>query len=165
MFRYKYTNTVGGTESKEAVLDEHDPVWMSVKHLHMKDAIDTLMMDFNKFAQEHAGFNAGYVSVQLLLPPFSRYQQCCKLTRRHGQVNVGDLKDMLASLPQFQTQREQYSLHLDMAQECMSLFEKKHLNMAANVEQCCATGYTSEGKTPKTLVEEMVPLLDDKALS
>ena len=61
---------------------------------------------------------------------------------------------MLASLPQFQTQREQYSLHLDMAQECMSLFERKHLNMAANVEQ-----------TPKTLVEEMVPLLDDKALT
>lgn len=53
----------------------------------------------------------------------------------HGQVNVGDLKDMLASLPQFQTQREQYSLHLEMAQECMSLFEKKHLNVAANVEQ------------------------------
>jgi hypothetical protein len=42
---------------------------------------------------------------------------------------------MLASLPQFQKEREQYSLHLDMAQECMSLFEKKHLNMVANVEQ------------------------------
>jgi hypothetical protein len=42
---------------------------------------------------------------------------------------------MLASLPQFQKEREQYSLHLDMAQECMSLFEKKHLNLAANVEQ------------------------------
>jgi len=27
--------------------------------------------------------------------------------------------------------------------------------------QCCATGFTAEGKTPKTLVEEMVPLLDD----
>lgn len=42
---------------------------------------------------------------------------------------------MMASLPQFQTQRDQYSLHLDMAQECMGLFEKKHLNIAANVEQ------------------------------
>jgi syntaxin-binding protein 1 len=52
-----------------------------------------------------------------------------------GQVNVNDLKDMLASLPQFQTQREQYSLHLDMAQECMGLFEKKRLNLAAGVEQ------------------------------
>ena len=48
---------------------------------------------------------------------------------------MNDLKDMLASLPQFQTQREQFSLHLDMAQECMSRFENKKLNLAANVEQ------------------------------
>ena len=52
-----------------------------------------------------------------------------------ANVNVNDLKDMLASLPQFQTQREQFSLHLDMAQECMGLFEKKKLNVAAAVEQ------------------------------
>ena len=95
---------------------------------------------------------------------------------------MNDLKDMLASLPQFQKERDLYSLHLDMAQECMSIFEKKHLNLAANVEQvsahceaapvraradtmrCCATGFTSEGKTPRTLVEEMVPLLDDRAI-
>ncbi|OCF34392.1 syntaxin-binding protein 1 [Kwoniella heveanensis BCC8398] len=137
-YRYKYTNTIGGTEEKTADLTEADPVWVSVRHLHMKDAIDTLMMDFGKFAQEHAGFSGG------------------------SNVNVNDLKDMLASLPQFQTQREQFSLHLDMAQECMTLFEKKKLSLVANVEQCCATGYTSEGKTPKTLVEEMVPLLDDR---
>ncbi|WWC73866.1 uncharacterized protein I206_107838 [Kwoniella pini CBS 10737] len=137
-YRYKYTNTIGGTEEKTALLNENDPVWCSVRHLHMKDAIDTLMTDFGKFAQEHAGFSGG------------------------GNVNVNDLKDMLASLPQFQTQREQFSLHLEMAQECMSLFEKKKLSLVANVEQCCATGYTSEGKTPKTLVEEMVPLLDDR---
>lgn len=58
-----------------------------------------------------------------------------KADSRGGQVNVNDLKDMLASLPQFQTQREQFSLHLDMAQECMGLFERKKLNLAANVEQ------------------------------
>lgn len=77
-------------------------------------------------------------------------------------MNVNDLKDMLASLPQFQTQREQFSLHLDMAQECMNIFEKKRLAQVGNVEQCCATGYTAEGKTPKSIVEEMVPLLDDR---
>ncbi|KAI9638768.1 Sec1-like protein [Dioszegia hungarica] len=141
-YKYKYTNTVGGTENREAELTDDDPIWVSVRHLHMKDAIDRLMTDFNRFAQEHAGF-----------------------ADNGGQVGINDLKDMMASLPQFQTQRDQYSLHLEMAQECMGLFEKKHLNIAANVEQCCATGYTSEGKTPKNLVEEMVPLLDDRALA
>ncbi|KAL7425231.1 syntaxin binding protein 1 [Cryptotrichosporon argae] len=140
-YRYTYTNTVGGKEQKEAILSEKDPVWMSVRHLHMKDAIDRLMTDFGRFAQEHAGFKGG------------------------SEVNMNDLKDMLASLPQFQAQREQFSLHLDMAQECMGLFERKKLSLAANVEQCCATGFTAEGKTPKTLVEEMVPLLADRALT
>lgn len=46
----------------------------------------------------------------------------------------------------------------------MELFEKKQLPLAASVEQCSSTGMTAEGKTPKSLVEEMVPLLDDRAV-
>jgi syntaxin-binding protein 1 len=67
-----------------------------------------------------------------------------------------------------------------MAQDCMALFEKEKLSDVASVEQvccilfagshfwdfnfpqCCATGLTSEGKSPKSLVEEMVPLLDSR---
>jgi syntaxin-binding protein 1 len=69
-----------------------------------------------------------------------------------------------------------------MAQECMSIFERDKLPLVAGVEQVhfsnrkrchdcatdcvflqsCATGFTAEGKTPKTLVEEMVPLLDSR---
>ena len=70
-----------------------------------------------------------------------------------------------------------------MAQECMGIFEKDKLSQVANVEQvppvlicyfylvsifyvqCCATGVTAEGKSPKTLVEEMVPLLDGQDIS
>lgn len=54
--RYTYENTVGGKEEKIAELNDADPVWVSVRHLHMKDAIDTLMTNFGKFAQENAGF-------------------------------------------------------------------------------------------------------------
>jgi len=70
------------------------------------------------------------------------------------------MKDMLASLPQYQEQREKFSLHLNMAQECMDIFERDKLTVVAGVEQNCSTGLTPQGKTPKTLVEEMVPLLD-----
>ncbi|KAJ3573583.1 hypothetical protein NP233_g2333 [Leucocoprinus birnbaumii] len=49
-----------------------------------------------------------------------------------------------------------------MAQECMAIFEHAKLPLVGNVEQCCATGVTPEGKTPKSLVEEMVPLLDSR---
>jgi len=72
------------------------------------------------------------------------------------------MKDMLANLPQYQDQREKFSLHLNMAEECMNIFERDKLPLVANVEQNCATGLTAEGKTPKSLVEEMVPLLDSR---
>lgn len=62
----------------------------------------------------------------------------------------------------------------------MSIFERDKLTLVANVEQvrdsvgeCAtlwsghqnsATGLTAEGKTPKNLVEEMVPLLDSREI-
>jgi len=49
-----------------------------------------------------------------------------------------------------------------MAEECMNIFERDKLPLVANVEQNCATGLTPEGKTPKTLVEDLVPLLDSR---
>jgi len=71
----------------------------------------------------------------------------------------------LASLPQYQEMREKFSLHLTMAQECMDIFEKRSLKETAHVEQQCATGETVDGKVPKKLVEEMVPLLYDAQVS
>jgi syntaxin-binding protein 1 len=69
------------------------------------------------------------------------------------------MKDMLASLPQYQEQREkvrepiwvcavhrsrlslnaQFSLHLSMAQECMDIFERDKLPVVATVEQVCSS--------------------------
>ena len=61
--------------------------------------------------------------------------------------------------------REQFSVHLNMAQESMDIYANKRLEAVAHVEQNCATGLTSAGKTPKTLVEDMVPLLGDQVLT
>ena len=80
------------------------------------------------------------------------------LLHREGAATLNDMKDMLASLPQYQEQREkvrrpnacgpyivqianpkrsQFSLHLSMAQECMDIFERDKLPVVATVEQVC----------------------------
>lgn len=54
------------------------------------------------------------------------------------------IRDMMASLPQYQGQKDMYSLHLTMAQECMGIFEKKNLPDVALLEQVrigCFTAY------------------------
>ncbi|TRM65537.1 Sec1-like protein [Schizophyllum amplum] len=137
-YTYKFQSSKGAYEDKTATLSDADNVWTEVRHMHMREAIDKLMADFNKFVEEHAVFNG------------------------EGAASLSDMKDMLASLPQYQDQREKFSLHLNIAQECMGIFERDNLPAVANIEQCCATGLTAEGKTPKTLIEEMVPILDSR---
>ncbi|TFK51842.1 Sec1-like protein [Heliocybe sulcata] len=137
-YTYKFQSSMGAFENKTATLSDEDTVWTDVRHMHMREAIDKLMADFNKFMQENGVFQG------------------------EGAASLTDMKDMLANLPQYQEQREKFSLHLNMAQECMAIFEKDKLPAVANVEQCCATGLTAEGKNPKNLVEEMVPLLDSR---
>ena len=57
---YKFQSSVGAYEDKTAVLSDADSVWALVRHMHMREAIEKLMADFNKFMQENAGFK-GYV--------------------------------------------------------------------------------------------------------
>ena len=53
---YKFQTALGEYEDKVAILSDADSVWTDVRHLHMREAIDKLMADFNKFMQENAGF-------------------------------------------------------------------------------------------------------------
>ncbi|KAJ2914649.1 hypothetical protein MD484_g5748, partial [Candolleomyces efflorescens] len=140
-YTYKFQSAVGAYEDKTAILSDADTVWTEVRHMHMREAIDKLMADFNKFLVDNAVFKG------------------------EGAANLNDMKEMLANLPQFQEQREKFSLHLSMAQDCMGIFERDKLPLIANVEQCCATGLNADNKTPKGLVEEMVPLLDSREVA
>jgi hypothetical protein len=54
--RYKFQSSVGTFEDKTAVLSDVDTVWTDVRHMHMREAIDKLMADFNKFITDNAGF-------------------------------------------------------------------------------------------------------------
>ncbi len=54
--RYKFQSSVGAYEDKTAVLSDTDTVWTDVRHMHMREAIDKLMADFNKFMTDNAGF-------------------------------------------------------------------------------------------------------------
>jgi syntaxin-binding protein 1 len=116
-------------------LTDDDAVWQGIRHLHIAEAIDKLSRDF----KSHAG-EAGHFT--------------------DNASSLNDMRDMLASLPHMQEMKDKLSLHLTMAQNCMNRFEKTRLPAQAMVEQNCATRTTPEGQKPRTLVEEMVPLLD-----
>ena len=59
-YRYEFHGP-NGIEEKTATFDEKDTIWTSIRHMHMKDTIDKLMLDFNKFCQENTNFTDKYV--------------------------------------------------------------------------------------------------------
>ncbi|CAG8485741.1 1510_t:CDS:10 [Paraglomus occultum] len=134
-YSYAFTGPDGSSQTKEANLDESDQIWVEIRHKHMKDCIEKLMKDFNDFVGENAGF-----------------------ADKDKAASLNDMKRMLANLPQFQNMKEKFSVHLGMAQESMSLFDKQKLASIANIEQ-------ANGHHPKAIVEDMVPLLDDPVVS
>jgi hypothetical protein len=65
LLRYKFQTASGVHEDKDATLTDADNVWTEVRHMHMREAIDKLMNDFNKFLEENAGFK-GYVTTAII---------------------------------------------------------------------------------------------------
>lgn len=129
-------------EEKEMEIGEKDTIWVENRHRHMKDTIEKLMGDFQKFINENPHF-----------------------TNKDGEAtSLNAIKDMMAGLPQFQQLKEAYSLHLTMAQECMNIFEHRKLMDLALVEQSMATGLDEDFRKPKNLADQVVRLLDDEAV-
>jgi len=132
-------------EVKDLHISEKDKLWLDTRHRHMKDTIDKLMSDFQKFVAENPNFTTP--------------------NNPGGPGGLNAIKDMLANLPHFQTRKESYALHLGMAQTCMSLFQTHKLPDIASIEQILATGLDEDRRPrPKGLADQVVRLLDDEAV-
>ncbi len=129
-------------EEKDMEIGEKDKIWVDNRHRHMKDTIEKLMGDFQKFIDENPNFTNSDADA----------------------TSLNAIKDMLAGLPQFQEMKEAYSLHLSMAQECMNIFQKRKLPDIASVEQSLATGLDEDFRKPKNLADQVVRLLDDESI-
>ncbi|ORY81416.1 Sec1-like protein [Protomyces lactucae-debilis] len=130
-----------GREKVQEVISEDDAAWTSVRHMHMSLAIDKLVHDFNKFSKDNESF-----------------------TSEAKATNLNTIRNMLANMDSYAQGKDKYSLYINMAQDCMNIFEKNQLPLIAQIEQNCATGLTVHGKPPKDTLETLVPLLDDERI-
>lgn len=91
--------------------------------MHMKDTIDKLMADFNKFCQEHVNFTDQFTHLSI-------NADC-----RSKATSLNDMRDMMAALPEFTETRSQFALHINVAERCMNIFKDKNLTELGLLEQ------------------------------
>jgi syntaxin-binding protein 1 len=71
---------------------------------------------------------------------------------------------MLAGLTEFTEGKDAYTLHLNMAEECMKFFQTRKLLEVSSIEQSFATGLDENYKKAKNLAAQLVQLLDDESV-
>ncbi|CAL5429761.1 unnamed protein product [Camellia sinensis] len=118
----KYVHEIPGKaggvpEKKEVLLEDHDPIWLELRHAHIADASEQLhekMISFvsrNKAAQIHHGSRDG------------------------GEISTRDLQKMVQALPQYSEQIDKLSLHVDIAGKINNIVKEMGLKELGQLEQ------------------------------
>ncbi|VFQ88727.1 unnamed protein product [Cuscuta campestris] len=111
------SKTGGLPEMKDVLLEDHDPIWLELRHAHIADASERLhekMTNFvtkNKAAQMQHGSRGG------------------------GELSTRDLQKMVHALPQYSEQIEKLSLHVDIAGKLNKIIREFGLRELGQLEQ------------------------------
>ncbi|KAK1560169.1 hypothetical protein Q3G72_023139 [Acer saccharum] len=116
------SKTGGPAEKKDVLLEEHDPVWLELRHAHIAYASERLhekMTSFiskNKAAQIQHGSKDG------------------------GEISTRDLQKMVQALPQYSEQIDKLSLHVEIAGKINRIIREMELRELGQLEQDLAFG-------------------------
>ncbi|KAK9270270.1 hypothetical protein L1049_025847 [Liquidambar formosana] len=115
---HEVPSKIGGPpEKKEVLLEDHDPIWLELRHAHIADASERLhekMTNFlskNKAAQIHHGSRDG------------------------SELSTRDLQKMVQALPQYSEQIDKLSLHVEIAGKINRIIRELELRELGQLEQ------------------------------
>ncbi|KAG8058845.1 hypothetical protein GUJ93_ZPchr0002g24050 [Zizania palustris] len=104
------------SEKKDVLLEDHDPVWVELRHAHIADASERLHDKMSNFVSKNKA---------------AQLQQA----RTGGEVSNRDLQKMVQALPQYSDQIDKLSLHVEIAGKLNSIIREQGLRDVGQLEQ------------------------------
>ncbi|KAL5571957.1 hypothetical protein UlMin_021554 [Ulmus minor] len=111
------SKTGGKSEKKEVLLEDHDPVWLELRHAHIADASERLHDKFTNFVQKN------------------KAAQIQQSARDGSELSTRDLQKMVQALPQYTEQVEKISLHVEIAGKINKIIRELGLRELGQLEQ------------------------------
>ncbi|KAF7151996.1 hypothetical protein RHSIM_Rhsim01G0148400 [Rhododendron simsii] len=109
------SKTGGQPEKKEVLLEDHDPVWLELRHAHIADASERLHEKMTSFVSKN---------------------KAAQLQQRDGsEISTRDLQKMVQALPQYNEQMEKLSLHVEIAGKINKIIREMGLRELGQLEQ------------------------------
>ncbi|KAL6494069.1 Protein transport Sec1a [Orobanche gracilis] len=100
---------------KEVLLEDHDPVWIELRHAHIAEASEKLHDKMTNFVSKNKA---------------AQLQQ-----RDGGELSTRDLQKMVQALPQYNEQMEKLSLHVEIAGKINNIIRDSGLRELGQLEQ------------------------------
>ncbi|KAI4327070.1 hypothetical protein L6164_019571 [Bauhinia variegata] len=118
----KYVHEVPGKtgsppEKKEVLLEDHDPIWLELRHAHIADASERLHEKMTNFVSKNKAAQIQHGS------------------RDSGDLSTRDLQKMVQALPQYSEQIDKLSLHVEIAGKINRIIRDLGLRELGQLEQ------------------------------
>ncbi|KAK7252658.1 hypothetical protein RIF29_36764 [Crotalaria pallida] len=104
-------------EKKEVLLEDHDPIWLELRHTHIADASERLHEKITSFKSKNKAAQIQHGS------------------RDSGEMSTRDLQKMVQALPQYSEQIDKLSLHIEIAGKINSIIRESGLRELGQLEQ------------------------------
>ncbi|XP_044954056.1 probable protein transport Sec1a isoform X3 [Hordeum vulgare subsp. vulgare] len=102
--------------NKEVLLEDHDPVWLELRHSHIADASERLHDKMTHFVSKNKAAQLHQV-------------------RTGGELSTRDLQKMVQALPQYTDQIDKLSLHVEIAGKLNAIIREQCLRDVGQLEQ------------------------------
>ncbi|XP_020093908.1 SNARE-interacting protein KEULE-like [Ananas comosus] len=103
-------------EKKEVLLEDHDPIWLELRHAHIADASERLHDKMTNFITKNKAAQLHHI-------------------RDGGELSTRDLQKMVQALPQYSDQIDKLSLHVEIAGKLNNLIKEQSLREIGQLEQ------------------------------
>ncbi|XVF10755.1 hypothetical protein REPUB_Repub07fG0210200 [Reevesia pubescens] len=111
------SKTEGLPEKKEVLLEEHDPIWLELRHAHIADASERLHEKMTNFVSKNKAAQLQHGS------------------RDGGELSTRELQKMVQALPQYSEQVDKLSLHVEIAGKINRIIRDLGLRELGQLEQ------------------------------
>ncbi|XP_027906316.1 protein transport Sec1a-like [Vigna unguiculata] len=126
-------------EIKEVILQDHDSVWLELRHAHIADASERLHDKFTNFVSKN------------------KAAQMQQRGRDGGEISTRDLQKMVQALPQYTEQVEKISLHVEIAGKINTIIRATELRELGQLEQDLVFGDAGAKEVIQFLRKQSTP--------
>ncbi|CAL0331686.1 unnamed protein product [Lupinus luteus] len=109
--------TGGPPEKKEVLLEDNDPIWLELRHVHIADASVRLHEKMTNFISKNKAAQIQHSS------------------RDSEEISTKDLQQMVRALPQYSEQIDKLSLHVEIAGKINGIIKESGLRELGQLEQ------------------------------